>query len=73
MGTAVVKLRRRRAEAKRKEVEARKFKETASQRQDTIEEKRQKKAEEEAVGARRCSVLRLHAERILCESRSGTT
>ena len=42
-------LARRRAEAKRKEVEARKFKETASQRQETLEEKRQKKAEEEAV------------------------
>ena len=39
----------RRAEAKRKEIEARQFKERLAERQETLEEKRQKKAEEEAV------------------------
>ena len=45
----------RRAEAKRKEIEARQFKERLAERQETLEEKRQKKAEEEAV-----SVLVFH-------------
>ena len=46
----------RRAEAKRKEIEARQFKERLAERQETLDERRQKKAEEEAVSVLCCTV-----------------